>query len=395
MADVAGPATPPAVQEAEAPPPTPAATETAAEAAPQESAPAEEAKEKAPAKEEGQDSAPQTETAPGDEAASATRIVYLAGRSFSCRDELLTHVRSIQDSVAESEHGDSNGGQLAVADNLFIFHLLLHHPRAVEKMVTPISHFRYGTYEKFQNKCFICVGKDGTQEGVSAVKSVDAIFPKDGSAGAAVGLMTGPAAEQGGRGTKRQREEEAPRVFEPQPIVKASVVDFHGVPPTAHYQRLKEKLGGAEKVRFLQLLKPSAQRPAKKARGQAEDDGDKGGEDTEGKAGEDEEGEEDFEEDVEGDPPVTARCRFHDAESATAAMGSVKEVEGVAVRAVLLDGEEEKAFWERTNAVLKEQFENPKGKGKKEGKKGKAKGKGKGKAKGGKGKGGKGKGDAD
>ena len=62
-------------------------------------------------------------------------------------------------------------------------------------------------------------------------------------------------------------------------------------------------------------------------------------------------------------------------------------MQGATVELILLEGEEEEAYWEETNRMgdevscrewrrkLKEHFENPKGKGKK----GKDKGKGKGK----------------
>ncbi|CAE7892641.1 unnamed protein product [Symbiodinium microadriaticum] len=81
-------------------------------------------------------------------APTGQKLLTQRGRLFNNRTELAAHVKKIQ-------------------DNLFIFHLLLHHPKAssnsgaVEKMVKPISHFRYGIYDKFKNKCFISVGADG------------------------------------------------------------------------------------------------------------------------------------------------------------------------------------------------------------------------------------------
>eukprot|EP00435_Cladocopium_sp_Y103_P048329 s1114_g14.t1 len=150
--------------------------------------------------------------------------------------------------------------------------------QAVEKMTKPISHFRYGTYDKFKNKCFISVAVDGTEEGVSAAKSMSVIFPNTGGNGAAAtssataGLVAVPPDEKKEKGQKRNREERPPpepRVFEPQEMVRGCVVDIKGLPPNVNYGRLKELLNGCGKVKFLQLLKvpkPSKEPPQKKAK---------------------------------------------------------------------------------------------------------------------------------
>lgn len=363
----------------------PAVADTqAAEAEPSKSAAGEKSSEGAQASKSAQ------------EAEAPQKPVFLAGRRFNNRAELVEHVRKIQEKFADA---DGSKGELSNSDNLFIFHLLLHHPKAVEKMTNPISHFRYGTYDKFHNKCFIGVGVDGSQEGVSAMKSVEIVFPKSGAkAEGTAGLVAGSADS----GKKRERETKPPperRAFEPQEMIKGVVIDIKGLPPRPHYHRLKEQLTTFGPVRWLALQKvakaENQERPAKKAKtdtsGEVEDK-DKAKTDSSSKVEdaeedcEEEQEEEEVEEDEE-ESTTTARCRFEDAEGAKAAIAGLKdaEVQGAKVETVLLEGAEEEAFWEETNRKLKEAFENPKPKGKGSDK-GKKKGKGKGKSKGGKGK---------
>jgi len=315
--------------------------------------------------------------------------VFLAGRRFTNRAELVEHVRKIQEKFADA---DGSKGELSNSDNLFIFHLLLHHPKAVDKMITQISHFRYGVYDKFLNKCFISVGADGSQEGVSAMKSVDMVFPKTG---AKVEGTAGLVASSTDRGTKREREpqwETDRRPFQPQEVVKGVVIDIKGLPPKPHYHRLKEQLSVFGPVRWLGLQKApktesqaakaeSQERPAKKAKTETTGEAEAGEEDCE----EEQEADEEEDEEDEEEGPSSARCRFEEAEGAKAAIEGLKdtEVQGAKVEAVLLEGAAEDAFWEETNQKLKEAYDNPKPKGKDKGKK---KGKGKGKSKGGKGK---------
>ena len=314
----------------------------------------------------------------GEGAESAAKPIYLAGRAFTSRNELAEHVKKIQDSKANE---DVTKGDLTVEENLFIFHLLLHHPKAVEKMTKPISHFRYGTYDKFKNKCFISVAVDGTEEGVSAAKSMSVIFPNQNANGApsvssTAGLVAVPPQEEKKeKGQKRSREERPPpepRVFEPQEMVRGCVVDIKKLPANANYGRLKELLNGCGQVKFLHFLKvpkPSKEPPQKKAKSE-ETEKDEAAEDK------DEEAEEEEEEEC----PMTARCRFADPEGASGAVTALSgsEVQGAIVEVSLLQGDEEEAYWEETNRKRKEAFDNPKGKGKDgKGKKGKGKEKGK------------------
>ncbi|CAE7785305.1 TR1, partial [Symbiodinium pilosum] len=249
------------------------------------------------------------EAADAEGSESINKKIYLAGRLFNNRAELAAHVKKIQDSVATDEDGTK--GELSNEDNLFIFHLLLHHPKAVEKMVKPISHFRYGIYDKFKNKCFISVGADGSQEGVSAAKSINVIYPQDGAgkSESSTGLVAEPK-DKPQKEKKRAREEEKPhepRAFEPQVMIPGCVMDINGLPSNTQYWRLKELLAGFGKVRFLQFLKQDA--PAEPAKKKAKT---QKAEAEEGAEEEEQEGDE--EEEEEEERPMSARARFADPE---------------------------------------------------------------------------------
>merc|ERR1712241_1630615 len=82
----------------------------------------------------------------------------------------------------------------------------------------------------------------------------------------------------------------------------------------------------------------------------------------------------------------SARVRFGDPQAAAKCAAELKEYEGAPVTAAVIEGEEEKEFWERLWAAA-DKGGKGKGKGKKGKDKGKDKGKGKGKGKKGKGKG--------
>lgn len=187
------------------------------------------------------------------------------------------------------------------------------------------------------------------------------------------------------RGQKRNREapkaeEQPPRAFEPQVMVRGCIVDIAGIPKGVRYQAVKDQLGSFGRVRFMEFLKKNqVEGPPQKRQKQEAND-------AEGVADE----EDDFneEEEEEEEETLTARARFFEPEDAKAAAESLKEVSDTPVTVSLLSGADEEAFWENVNRKLKEAFENPKGKG---GKKGKGKGKeskGKGKSRGAKGKGG-------
>lgn len=80
---------------------------------------------------------------------------------------------------------------------------------------------------------------------------------------------------------------------------------------------------------------------------------------------------------------VGARARFRDSEGPAVAVGKLKEIEGIPVTCRVLEGEEERLFWERLwEAADSRDSSKGKGKGKgKDGKKGKKGGKGKDKGK--------------
>jgi len=348
------------------------------------------------------------------EAKAPERTVLLAGRRFSSKTELADHVKKIQESVSDDE------GRLSTEACLFLFHLFLHHPKAVEKMNTPISHFRYGLYETFKNKCFIMVRADGTQEGVSAMKSLQAVFG-DATHAPVVATVSHTPKEEEPRGEKREREipePEPPREFEPVVMVRGCVVDIHGCPASVDFNGLKDMLAEFGKVRYVKIIQ-SAKRARKRkeesavvpeaAEGSASSasaaapsaEGDKVAEatvgdkpaamDTEEKpeaaastaapeAGGDKAADakvadeaaavateekpeadsamdaEDGSEDSE-DNKTIARCRFFDPEGAQRALDGVAEVQGLKVQAGLLTGADEEAFWAEVNAGLKAVFD--------------------------------------
>merc|ERR1719277_90188 len=109
-------------------------------------------------------------------AGEAVARVNVAGWQCTSREELTEKVRRIQDAASAVEDG-----RLSAQDSLFMFHLLLHHPKVAGILTRPLSHIRYGTYDKFKNRCFILVLKDGSQEGISAAKSIEGLLPKKGS----------------------------------------------------------------------------------------------------------------------------------------------------------------------------------------------------------------------
>eukprot|EP00913_Durusdinium_trenchii_P031634 g29623.t1 len=89
--------------------------------------------------------------------------------------------------------------------------------------------------DKFKNKCFISVAADGSQEGVSAAKSMAVIYPNGSSTAERSAALPGlvaippPASmdEKTQKGQKRSREEKPPpepRAFEPYEMVRGCVI---------------------------------------------------------------------------------------------------------------------------------------------------------------------------
>jgi len=401
-------------------------------------------------------------------------IITLAGHAFKDRDGLVSHIRQLQTSVTD-------GAMLGPEDAFFIFHLATRHPHFIEKMTAPVVGFKYGPHEAFQgSKCFFVVRADGSEEGISIMKCVEAVLPKRPLKG-------------DGRGVKRERddasqaiEDSAPaakKVFEQRrEITHGCVVIISGVPGDIPYEGLREFLQEYGDIRFVEIIRPprpaedeeqetaeggdeaaeklvgAAEKPVEAAEKQvgvaekpveatekpveaagtpaaeaekpkaeaakppAEGDAAAGSKPAAAEASADNkpaekpsadtppaEGDANSSEKPVEEPATTdgkpadepaaeekkapwkpkivqVRARFGDAESASKTVADLKELEGAAVTCRLLDGDEEKDFWERLWDAASKAKDKGKGKGKDKGKKGKGKGKDKGKKGKGKGK---------
>ncbi|CAE7505527.1 UTR2 [Symbiodinium pilosum] len=296
-------------------------------------------------------------------------VIAIAGRPFKDREELVGHIRSIQAATPD-------GSLLGPEDAFFVFHLATFHPNFVEKMTAPVVGFKYGPHEAFVgNKCFSVVRADGSEEGISVMKCVESALPKKGQ----------------GRGTKRDREDgdrdelakdsahaggEEPPAAKPRREMQAGcVLIIEGLPGSCCYEEVKEALKAFGDVRFVEFLRdgPSASKAEAK-----EEATEMSGDEVEG-------GEEHLcvEADAEAETCDTemtsARARFADAEAATAAAEGFKELDGNVLSCRVLDGEEEKQFWERLWQKAESRQAKGKGKWSKDrkgkGKKGKGKGK--------------------
>eukprot|EP00405_Crypthecodinium_cohnii_P030658 CAMPEP_0206511708 /NCGR_PEP_ID=MMETSP0324_2-20121206/60436_1 /ASSEMBLY_ACC=CAM_ASM_000836 /TAXON_ID=2866 /ORGANISM="Crypthecodinium cohnii, Strain Seligo" /LENGTH=493 /DNA_ID=CAMNT_0054003509 /DNA_START=67 /DNA_END=1548 /DNA_ORIENTATION=+ len=359
----------------------------------------------------------------------------VAGRYFADREAIDSHVKHIQANCKD-------GQLLGPEDSFFLFHLTTFHPHFLEKVSAPVVGFKYGPHEDFKGtRCFFIVKADGTEEGISAKKCVEVIFP--------------------GKGQKRQREEDssvpaaaaAAAVEQEEPpaqkprreIQEGCIVIIEGLPDDIDYTDLKDLLADYGNPRFVEFIR--APRPAQAVQEKVaasepapateEEEGSeavakKEGEGEQKEQKEQEQQQQQQQQQQEGESATTAedgsseaakaedsatateeklaggaddaaaageaaemeeeeenlkraRARFANADDAQKCVDELKEVDGCAVTVRLLTGDEEKEFWDRLWAAA-----DAKG-GKGKGKKGKGKGKDKGKKGKGKGKKGKGK----
>merc|ERR1712100_836441 len=72
------------------------------------------------------------------------------------------------------------GSPLGPENEFLIFELCTYHPQFREKMTAPVVGFKYATHET-GHKCFFVVRSDGSEDGISVMKGINALFPKDGS----------------------------------------------------------------------------------------------------------------------------------------------------------------------------------------------------------------------
>jgi len=329
-----------ATDAAPAQPKEPTAAAEAADAAPAqptESAAPEEATDAAPAQPkeptaaaEAADAAPAQPTESVAPEQASSQAVTLAGRKCSSRAEIADHIKSIQESLQDSDGNIVAEGILSPKDAFFVFHLVLHHPKAIAKMTSPVLKIRYGTYAKFHNKCFILMCKDGTEEGVSWAKSADAIFPKK------------PSKTEGSDST-------APAPTVQTETLRGCSLDIHGVPATFSYFRLRDLLGAFGKVHFLKTQWNEPSWKKRKVGSEAAEEGSEKADDsgvsakTNGGVSLDKAG---GEESVVNDAPETtfARCCVTEPAAAARIAKEFTELGGVKVQVSMVTGSDEDAF---------------------------------------------------
>ncbi|CAE8737345.1 unnamed protein product, partial [Polarella glacialis] len=178
--------------------------------------------------------------------------VTVAGRSFKDRDALVSHIRSLQASTAD-------GSMLGPEDAFFVFHLATFHPNFGEKMTSPVVGFKYGSHEQFAgSKCFFVVRADGTEEGISIMKCVEAAMPKKGDQEQGRGVKRGREEEEvkqaDGR-VERKADEDEPAAFKPRREIQTGcVLIVEGVPSDHSYEDLRDVLSEFGYVRFVEFL---------------------------------------------------------------------------------------------------------------------------------------------
>eukprot|EP00747_Dinoflagellata_sp_TGD_P083804 gnl/TRDRNA2_/TRDRNA2_162262_c1_seq2.p1 gnl/TRDRNA2_/TRDRNA2_162262_c1~~gnl/TRDRNA2_/TRDRNA2_162262_c1_seq2.p1 ORF type:complete len:475 (+),score=144.57 gnl/TRDRNA2_/TRDRNA2_162262_c1_seq2:182-1426(+) len=269
----------------------------------------------------------------------------LAGRTFTSRDEVIGHIRSIQEKVSD--------GMLSMEDSLFLFHLSMNHPHFVEKVQVPLTGIRYGDCPGFKGtKSFVSVHADGSEQGISWRKSLDVLCPQNTSSA----------------GNKRSREEEPAAENEKIPGV---VLEVFGVPEGTEYTAVRDALVGFGNIVWCEVLACPPGIKAKKEEERATEKEEKS--EASGPAP-------DFIPLGGGSSlPAKARIRFEDPAAAAKAAAEFKKFGECDVQASILTGEAEDAYWRRLFKQKWRKEDKGKGKGKDKGKdKGKGKGKGNG-----------------
>jgi len=265
--------------------------------------------------------------------------VMIAGHTFPNRESVQEHVRKIQDSASDDQ-------ALQPADALFLFHLASFQPSFEAKLTAPVVGFKYGSHSNGL-KCFLMLRSDGSEEGISISKCLNGLLPK----------VAG--------GTKRPREQDA-EAAQDAPAAKKQqglkirpgcVVVITGIPKATQYQAVRTACEAIGDCRFVETNEKPKKKKGK-GKGKAEDEG-------KGKAKPPEDADSDGE-----DVPLIAKARFGDAEGAAKAVKELKEIGGAPVTLRIMEGEEEREFWEKLLERADKKFVQDQ-----KGKKGKGRGK--------------------
>jgi len=253
-------------------------------------------------------------------------VVTLGGVEFPTREEVISHARGLISSAGE-------GGKLSDDAQAFVRDIFAHHGSKTEKEGAGIASFKVGRNPAFPDTmCFVLVRVDETEADFSYLKCLDRIYgaPGGGRGAGNAKRKRGADDEPSSKRGKSEGEEGGSGEVQYEP---GKIVVFKALPDGFDRHTLREKLGGVDKgCSFVEMVP---------------------------------------------EMPL-AYARFATPDQATAALA----VEGVGEPA-LLEGADEKQYWEKIASG---------GGGKGGGKGGKGKGRGgKGKGKGGRGKGGRGK----
>lgn len=261
--------------------------------------------------------------------------VRVAGHTFPNRDGVHAYVRTLQEALVDNE-------PLSSENALFMFHLTSFLPNFESRLTAPCVGFKYGPHGNGGLKCFFMLRSDGTQESISVKKCLDGLIPK------VAGLA----------GTKRTREEAADegpakKKDHAMKIRPGCVLLITDIPNTLLYAAVRkaiEEKGDEGDVRFVELL--NAKEVKKKPKGKGK----------EGKA----KAEPAEPEKPHDGLPARARVRFGDAAVAAKVAKEIKEINGHAVATRILEGTEEREFWDNLleRADKKRAGEGKKGKGK-------------------------------
>jgi len=258
--------------------------------------------------------------------------VTISGRTFPNRAGVSAYLATLQESLVDNQ-------PLSDLDALFMFHLASFLPSFEDALTAPVVGFKY-------LKGFFMLRSDGTEENISVEQCVDAMTPKES-------IITAK------KGAKRARDFEvvadAPDAKKQDAKLKirsGCILQVDGIPKNLTYVVVRTSLQAMGDCRFVELKGENKVKKGKGKKGKVE--------------------ESDSEDDAIKSEFATARARFGDGEAAANAAKTLKEIEGHPVKTRILEGDEEREFWEQ----LLERNDKKKGKDKD-----KDKGKGKGKDK--------------
>mmetsp|Transcript_31464 Transcript_31464/g.94135 ORF Transcript_31464/g.94135 Transcript_31464/m.94135 type:complete len:406 (-) Transcript_31464:335-1552(-) len=217
------------------------------------------------------------------------QTVVLAGHKFHSPEELRKHCEKVIEGLTEDE-------PLSGSAAYFMYALLSNHFKADEKCGDGLAAIKYGVNKDFPDtKCFVAVREDDSENSFSYKKCIDAVF---------VNAREG----QRERGMKRERDDMGGGGGRDGHVAKSQRTEFtpglvvvaDGVAESADFRGLKDTFGDFGAVRYVEIH------------------------------------------------DNRAYVRFADTDGAKAAVNAGQtDVEGDPVTMELLEGDNEKSYWER------------------------------------------------